>query len=154
MLYILCGLPGAGKTTYAQKLSEQTGAEVFSLDNLVDEKYGDMHKCELGVREFAVKYEILPEIEGLLQSDKSVILDFGFYKKSERDRYRKLAELLTTESETHHVTAKYETLLARVEKRNEEDDNVHHIDKEILDVLISRFEEPQNDEPHLSISTD
>lgn len=79
---------------------------------------------------------------------------FGFYKKAERERYRKLAKLYSTESKTYYVTAKHETLLERVMKRNSEDNNVHRVDKEILDVLISRFEEPQNDEPHIEISTD
>ena len=153
MLYILCGLPGAGQTTYAKELAEQQGAELFSLDDLLNEKYGNMHGCELQVREWAVKYEILPEIEELLQSGKAVILDFGFYKKAERDRYRKLAKLHSVPSETHYVTAKYETLLKRVTQRNKSEDNVHHIDKEILDTLISRFEEPKGDEPHTVIST-
>ena len=154
MLYILCGLPGAGKTTYAKDLSMRTGAKIFSLDELVHKKYGDMHGCELAVRECAVKYEILPEIEELLRNGQSVILDFGFYKKQERDRYHKLAELFSVQSEIHYITASYQTLLERVIKRNNTEDNIHYIDKEILDVLIARFEEPDDSEPHTVVSTD
>lgn len=153
-LYILCGLPGAGKTTYAKSLAKDKNAKLFSLDTLMNEKYSDMHECDLGIREYATKYDLLPQIEELLESEQSVILDFGFYKRSERERYRKLAKLYSVESETHFVTAKYKTLLERVTKRNSEDSNVHHIDKEILDVLIERFEEPQYDEQHIKINTD
>ena len=31
-LYVLCGIPGSGKTTHSIQLAEQTGAQLFSFD--------------------------------------------------------------------------------------------------------------------------
>ena len=36
MLLILCGIPGSGKTTYARKLAEETGAILYCYDELPD----------------------------------------------------------------------------------------------------------------------
>ena len=46
--------------------------------------------------------------------------------------------------ELHYIKAPYDALLERVLKRNEESDNIHYIDKEILDALIKQFEEPED----------
>ena len=145
-LIIIAGLPGAGKTTYARKLAEQENAVLFVLDEMVHKQYGDRHDVELGFREKTVKYDALPQIIDLLQVGRSVILDYGFFKAEERARYRKLAELLGAQFELHYVKAPYDILLKRVLKRNEESDNIHYIDKKILDALIKQFEEPENDE--------
>ena len=149
-LIIIAGLPGVGKTTYARKLAEQGDAVLFVLDEMVHKQYGDRHDVELGFREKTVKYDALPKIIDLLQAGRSVILDYGFFKAEERARYKKLAELLGVRFELHYVKAPYDILLKRVLKRNKESDNIHYIDKEILDALINQFEEPRDSE-HLKI---
>lgn len=146
MLYIICGTPGSGKTTYAKKIAGDLQAPVFSLDNLVDEYYGDQHGCDLGVREYAVKYETLKKITELLRAERDVILDYGFFKEAERQWYRLLASDYGQDSQVHYVTTAYDTQLQRVLQRNEEPDNIHHIDKTILDELLTFFEIPQDDD--------
>ncbi len=144
MIYIICGMPGVGKTTYAKKIEQETGAVRFTLDNWVHQTYGDEHHIDLGIREHAVKYQVLERIEELLRAGKSVILDYGFFKEAERRRYRLLAQDYKTNSEVHFVTTSYDNQLERVLTRNNEPGNVHHIDKDILDSLIMLFEKPQD----------
>lgn len=36
MLYVLCGIPGSGKTTYAQRLANELGATLYSYDEQPD----------------------------------------------------------------------------------------------------------------------
>ncbi|MBL4644566.1 MAG: ATP-binding protein [Candidatus Pacebacteria bacterium] len=144
-LFILTGLPGSGKTTYAETLSKKTGATILSLDTEMFKRYGDDHHIELEIREKATKYDLQQEIETLLTKDSSVILDYGFYKNDERIRYKKFAKRFGVNAKVIHITAPYEKLLQRVEQRNIEEDNIHHIDKEILDILIKRFEVPEGD---------
>jgi len=144
-LFILTGLPGSGKTTYANALSKKTEATVFSLDTEMHNRYGDDHHLELEVREKATKYELLFEIETLLTKGTSVILDYGFYKNYERTWYKRFAEHFGAKTKVMHITAAYEKLLQRVESRNNEEDNVHNINKEILDTLIERYELPEGD---------
>lgn len=152
MLYIITGTPGSGKTTYAKELEQHTSAARFSLDNLVDEQYGDQHGCELGIREYAVKYQTLQKLIELLRNGQDAILDYGFFKDAERQWYRTLASDYNQESQVHYVTTPYKTQLERVLQRNNEEDNVHHIDQDILDHLLTLYEVP-TDEDVITIET-
>lgn len=39
--YMMCGLPGSGKSTQAKKMAEKLNASIFSSDAIRKEKYGD-----------------------------------------------------------------------------------------------------------------
>ncbi|MDP2650080.1 MAG: ATP-binding protein, partial [bacterium] len=125
VLFILTGLPGAGKTTYAKQLAQQSDAVVFSLDTEMHKRYGADHHIDLEVREKASKYDLLPEIENLLAQGTSVILDYGFYRQEERARYERMAKRFGVQSRIVYITASYQKLLERIEKRNTEEQNIH-----------------------------
>lgn len=144
-LFIFTGLPGSGKTTYAQKFAKDYNARLFSLDSEMHKRYGEDHHVDLGTREQMTKDELLPKIESLLTTGTSVILDYGFYKETERQKYKKLAERIGVQSKVLYFTASYDVLLERVQKRNMEENNIHYIDKQILDTLIEMFEVPKED---------
>jgi len=93
-----------------------------------------------------VKYSALKEITERLRNKQVTLLDYGFFKKAERDWYRQLASDHDVESEVHFVTADYDTQLERVLKRNQTVGNIHYIDKEILDFLITLFEKPTDED--------
>ncbi len=144
-LIILCGMPGVGKTTYAKKLESENKFKRLSLDEMVSEKYSGQ-KCDLGIKEYAAKYEAIQDIISVIKDGESVILDYGFFKQKERDFYRSLAKDYGIKSEVHFVKTDYDTQLSRVLARNAEEDNIHHIDKEILDFLITLFEVPSDED--------
>ena len=90
VVYLLCGLPGSGKTTYARKL-EQNKVVRLSLDEELFKRFG----------RFAENYpenekktkEILKEILCTnVRRGSPVVLDYGFWKKNVRDEYKKLIE--------------------------------------------------------------
>ena len=62
--YLICGFLGAGKTTYSQKLSKETGAIHLNPD------------------EWCMK---LFSKEEYAQKGKSIIFDMGFWTKQSRD---------------------------------------------------------------------
>ena len=39
--YMMCGLPGSGKSTQAKKMAKKLNASIFSSDAIRKEKYGD-----------------------------------------------------------------------------------------------------------------
>lgn len=144
MIYIICGMPGVGKTTYSKKLVEEKGAVRLSLDEQTEKLFGDQDACDWGTRERATKYNLLMDVKGLVDKNVSVILDYGFFKDHERKWYRELATAFGTESEIHFITTDYDTQLNRVLKRNNEVGNIHDIDKGLLDKLITQFEVPKD----------
>ena len=117
-------MPGVGKTTYAKELEKDLGAKHFSLDEMVYKEYGNKYEDGLDIREYAVKYSALKEITERLRNKQVTLLDYGFFKKAERDWYQ----------------------LERVLKRNQTVGNIHYIDKEILDFLITLFEKPTDED--------
>ena len=146
MIYLICGTPGTGKTTYAKKLSKENDAVLYSLDDQMHERYGENHECDLSIREYATKYELLLTVIDHVKAGKNVILDYGFFKNKERKWYRELAARFGVGSELHFVTTEYDVQLGRVLKRNKEEKNVHEIDKEILDYLLTLFEVPEDED--------
>lgn len=81
---LLCGRICAGKTTYAKRLGKTRGAACLSCDELMlalfGQQLGDRHD-EIVRRTTA--YLFSKSLE-LLQAGVTVILDFGFWRKSDR----------------------------------------------------------------------
>lgn len=44
-IHLICGSTGAGKTTYSARLSEQTGAVSFSIDDWMVTLFGPARFC-------------------------------------------------------------------------------------------------------------
>lgn len=89
-LYLMLGLPGAGKTTASKIIHELTGAEHLWADHERRELYGVptySHQENMDLYE-----QLNRETEQLLKNGKSVIYDtnFGFYK--DRQLMRRIAE--------------------------------------------------------------
>lgn len=90
MIIIVCGLPGTGKTTIAKALSQRIGAillrtDVIRKELLVEDKYTEKEKN-------SVYENMLIAADAKLQDGEDCILDGTFYKKSLRDKARRIAE--------------------------------------------------------------
>jgi len=75
-VYLLCGLPGTGKTTYAKRLENQSFVR-YSLDEyFLSEHRGQTLTPEEFVQaEERIKEQMLPSVEDNLKNGKSVVLD-------------------------------------------------------------------------------
>lgn len=71
-LYIMVGFPGAGKSTYAEKISKETGAKIISSDNIREEKYGMRQKT---INDKKIFKEMRVRIFNYLSEGKDVICD-------------------------------------------------------------------------------
>src|SRR5438067_12783419 len=94
-VYLICGFIGAGKTTFAKKLEEKTGAVRITKDEWSISLIGndptihgyeewDSKICKLS-RDVAFQ---------LVEKDIDVIIDEGFWEKELRDKIRKRIEAL------------------------------------------------------------
>lgn len=148
-VYMLCGLPGSGKSTYAQKLAAE-GLLKLSPDEEVYARFGRAD-IDYPKDQFLKYYDIVlsdleKEIPKLLKQNRSFILDYGYWRKSHREKHKKLIERHNGIWKLLYFKASSELITERIEKRNKRRDaNAFPIKKEMLHNSIKRFEEPFNE---------
>jgi predicted kinase len=116
-LIIVCGLPGSGKTTHAKSLEEKFGGVRFAPDewltalglNLWDEQ-----------ARASVESLQWTQAQQLLALGLTVIIEWGTWSRSERDRLRKDARKLGALVELHYLDEPFEVLYKRIKSRGME----------------------------------
>ena len=147
-LYMLCGLPGSGKTTRARELEAAGKGVVLNADSWVGRLFpDDAEAAARDVRKARV-HEVQWEVaERLLTSGVSVILDHGVSLRAERDRYRHGARNLGANVQTIFLDVSIETLHERLADRNANlPAGDFHISVQELNDMAARFEPPTPDE--------
>lgn len=146
-LYILCGIPFAGKTTIAQKISEKLGFIKVDLDEVKFQLFGNSIKDEdIDQKGWNKIYQrMYGLIEKHLKDGKTVIQDAGNFTKSERSVVRDIAEKLGVEVITIFVATPEhiakERLLANKQKLNRFDITLASFQSAAQEMQI-----PQDDE--------
>ncbi len=113
-LVLLCGLPAAGKTTLARELADTYGAVRLNADEW---------KLALGIDPFdddarlRLETQLLALTQRLLTLGTSVILEWGFWGRVERDELRGLARSLGAAVELRFLDVPYAELVRRVVER-------------------------------------
>ena len=146
IVYMLCGLPGSGKTTWAKKVEAQ-GVRRIAIDEAVFEKHGRYGQdySEEQYREF--EKHVVASLEQLLllflESGRPVILDFGFWGKKNREKYKKLIEENDGQWKLLYFKAEPPTLMRRLQARSRRSDaNALPVTREMLLSFVEEFEEP------------
>ena len=147
-LYVLCGLPGSGKSTRAKELEAAGEGILLNADGWVWHLYPD--DAEAAARDERkdlveqVQWELA---ERLLTGGTSVILDWGVWTRAERALYRRRARDLGATVQTVFVDAPIETIQARVAQRNRAlPPGTFRISADELDQWASIFEPPTHEE--------
>jgi len=113
-LVLLCGLPAAGKTTLARQLEVAYGAVRLSADEWKLAMGMDPFDDDARVR---LETQLLALTRRLLEVRTSVILEWGFWARVERDELRELARSLGAAVEIHYLDVPYDELVRRVVER-------------------------------------
>lgn len=148
-LHLMVGLPGSGKTTRAKELEVQLGAVRFTPDEWHLQLFGqDSHQPEHDERHTRVERVMWSVAERLLKMGVSVILDYGFWSREERDGLRGQAKKLGVGFQIHYMDVPLDELQRRIEARNEQiaDAPVFHITREEIELWHSWFEAPTEEE--------
>ncbi|MBI5003624.1 ATP-binding protein [Candidatus Kaiserbacteria bacterium] len=145
IVYLLCGLPGSGKTTYAKNL-EKEGITRLTLDETLFERFGREYTDGHKEKQKQTKDELKELVVKRVKTGQSVIVDFGFWRKAERNAYKSLIESLGGEWRLLYFKVGKDVLIERLASRNVTDPQDNHIiDEALLEKFITEFEEPINE---------
>lgn len=145
-----CGKICTGKTTYAKKLKEEYKAVILSVDEitlaLFENGVGDKHDEYV---EKAEKYLFEKSLE-IVGIGVNIILDWGFWQKSEREYARKLYKSNNVEYEFHYIDISDDEWKKRLDKRNRSvslgEASAYYVDEGLAEKCVSFFEKPDESE--------
>jgi predicted kinase len=149
---LLIGITGSGKTHLAQALSAR-GVVRLSVDEEVHRLHGrygvDYPEHEYFEREAPAVETVRAQLTELLRAGRSIVLDHGLWRRSDRDEWKKTVPLLV------YLPASKESLLRRLAARNRRRDaNALTVTPEALDDFFARFEPPTADEDAVTYNGD
>jgi predicted kinase len=113
-LIIVCGLPGAGKTTHARSLEEKLHAIRFCPDEWMDALTIDLYDEGKRAKIEALQWKLGQE---LLARGLTIIIEWGTWGRSERDALRLGAKALGAAVELHYLSAPVAVLFERIQRR-------------------------------------
>ena len=139
-VYVMCGLPGSGKTTIARQIAADLNAVVISSDSIREELYGD----ESVQGNPSVVFDTLySRAHAAIVDNLSVILDATNVKK--RDRARVFKEFPDNEIAAFVINTPVEVC----KQRNGERERV--VPEYVIDRMAKSFEPPTREEGFVKI---
>jgi predicted kinase len=147
VLYLMVGLPGAGKTTAALAIAEVTGAEHLWADEHRRARFG---QPRFDLQESHDLYSDLnTQTANLLAAGKSVVFDTAFNHYVDRHKLRSIAN--SQHAKTVVVWVQTSPDLARQRATTDAEKQQTRIlgdmSHEHFDSLSNKLEEPRADEP-------
>jgi len=148
-IWIFCGLPGTGKSTFAEKVKETFGIPLFRSDEIRMDlpEYRShsgpvplgtgIYKPELKGRVYA---HLLAMAQEKLKLGCSVILDATFSSRKWREEVKRLSEDLDVNIIFFECTSREDTLVERLGRRRTKDESLSDARPEHLSGLIDEFQ--------------
>lgn len=145
MLYFFCGKMGAGKTTYAKKLSEEINALYLSEDDWLTElfpgeikDFNDYLSYSQRIKPFLEKH-----ILSLINCGVSVVMDFPGNTKKQRTWFSSLIDITKANHQLIYLKVSDDICLKQIDKRREEFPERNSFDtEEVFHHVTSFFQEP------------
>ena len=147
-LHLIVGLPCSGKTTLARELEKKYSALRLTPDEWHIPLFGhDMNDKDHDARHELVESLLWDLAAKVLVLGVDVILDFGFWGRSERDDFRSRAAKLGADFKIHFLDVPEEMLLERLAARNAQlPQGTFRIPEAKLKEWILLFEPPSQEE--------
>lgn len=155
-VYLICGKLCCGKSTYAKRLKVKQKAVVLSVDEIMLAVFGlyagEKHD------EYAAnvqKYLFGKSLE-LIQTDVSVVLDWGFWTKTARYAAKEFYRSRNIECELHYLDVNDAVWQARINQRNQSvmagKTTAYIVDSALAAKFETKFEPPVKEEVDVWVS--
>lgn len=152
-VHMICGLTGAGKSTYAEKLRQDRNAVRFSIDEWNDTLF---FKDRDPASDFDWFYERVQRscaqmretAQQVIQTGAPVIFDCGFTNLKERQIFYDWADDRSFTTRLHFIDVSADVRWQRVEKRNRDKGETYRIDvtRPMFDFMQGMWEAPSAEE--------
>jgi len=150
LVVMMCGVAGSGKTTFAQQL-EKEGFVRLSIDEEIWATNG-----RFGIDFPVEKYEeykldaerkLRNQLVKLIQNKQQVVVDFSFWQRSRREKYKQLIEEAGGKWKLIYLKVHPNDLRKRLEIRSQRFDAnaAFTITEEILTSYLNGFEVPKGE---------
>ena len=149
-VYILCGKICSGKSTYSQKLRKDKKAVILSVDDITLTLLGQNGGDTLDVYVEKLEQYFFQKSVEIVETGINVILDWGFWTKTERDFAKEFYSSRGIEYEFYYISISDEEWYRRLDKRNkdvlEKKSDAYYVDEGLAQKFKSIFEIPGKDE--------
>jgi predicted kinase len=153
-VHLIHGYLGAGKTVFANQLADEVSGVRFNPDEWMTRLYGEDPPAD----QFAERLERIfvlldDQWVRVVRCGVDVVLDYGFWTCAARDIARQRAAAAGAACRLYALHCPEATARARCRRRNTDLQGSLYIADNTFDVLKSRFEPLQADEPHILVNT-
>jgi len=152
---LICGKLCSGKSTYAHKIRCKNRSIILSVDDIMISLFGQ----SLGEKhdEYAkrIKDYLFNKSLDLIENGVDVILDWGFWKKEDRENAKDFYRKRNIEAELHYIDVDDEQWRELINRRNNavsiSEIDAYYVDDNLINKFLSLFEIPDKEEIDVSI---
>ena len=149
-VFIVCGKICSGKSTHAEVLKKEHRAVLLSVDEIMLALFGqDAGKKHDDYSKRVQEYLYAKSLD-ILETDRNVILDWGFAANQERDFAREFYHSKNIPFEFHYIDIDEEEWRRRIKKRNQDvlagKVSAYYVVDALITKLDSIFEKPDRNE--------
>jgi len=147
--YVICGFIGAGKTTFARNLEKETGAIRVTKDEWIIKIFGNKITSDKNFERYDKNItKLATDIAfKILKAGKDVIIDEGFWVKSQRDDIKKKILQVGAKPIFYYVESTVEKMKERVINRSKNPTkDSFEISEEMFNSYLKYWQAPDESE--------